>query len=80
MWSSGRQHCGILCDALRWELDIGTCWVNYFANFKLESALNLPDNERAVLLMPIGYPAEDAAPHEKMHSVCKKIEENVRYI
>lgn len=81
-------HCGVQDVSIvashvmlqAWELGIGTCWVNYFANSKLERELDLPDNERAVLLMPIGYPAEDAAPLEKMHSVYKKIEETVRYI
>lgn len=63
-----------------WELGIGTCWVNYFANSKLEKELDLPQNEKAVLLMPIGYPADDSTPLEKMHSVYKNIDETVRYI
>lgn len=63
-----------------WELGIGTCWVNYFANSKLEQALGLPAEERSVLLMPIGYPAEDAAPLETMHGVYKPIDETVRFI
>ena len=63
-----------------WELGIGTCWVNYFANTKLERALGLPDNERAVLLMPIGYPADDAEPLAKMHNVYKDIDETVRFM
>lgn len=61
-----------------WELGIGTCWVNYFAPAELEKALDLPPNERAVLLMPIGYPADDASPLEKMHSVYKPIGDTVR--
>ena len=63
-----------------WELGIGTCWVNYFANSKLERALGLPENERAVLLMPIGYPAADAEPLAKMHCVYKNIDETVRFM
>ena len=63
-----------------WDFGIGTCWVNYFANTKLERELGLPTEERAVLLMPIGYPAADSKPLENMHSVYKKIEETVRYI
>lgn len=63
-----------------WELGIGTCWVNYFANSRLEQELGLPANERAVLLMPIGYPAADSVPLEKMHAVYKNIDETVRYI
>lgn len=63
-----------------WELGIGTCWVNYFANSRLEQELGLPANERSVLLMPIGYPAADSAPLEKMHCVYKKIDETVQFI
>ena len=63
-----------------WELGIGTCWVNYFANSKLERALGFPENERAVLLMPIGYPAADAEPLARMHYVYKEINKTVRFI
>ena len=63
-----------------WELGIGTCWVNYFANTRLEQALGLPAQERAVLLMPIGYPAADSVPLESMHGVYKQIAETVRFI
>lgn len=62
-----------------WELGVGTCWVNYFSPSKLEKALNLPENEKAVLLMPIGYPAEDSVPL-KLHSQYKDISETVRFI
>lgn len=62
------------------ELGIGTCWVNYFSNSLLEKELGLPENEKVVLLMPIGYPAEDSVPLEKMHNVCKDIDKTVRYI
>lgn len=63
-----------------WELGIGTCWVNNFPNSQLMRELGLPENERAVLLMPIGYPADDAEPLVKMHAVCKPIEDTVREI
>ena len=45
-----------------WELGIGSCWVNYFPNTKTEEAFNIPDNERVVLLMPMGYAAEGSHP------------------
>lgn len=61
-----------------WELGVGTCWVNYFANSKLEKALGLPENEKAVLLMPAGYPADDAKPME-MHSKTRPVDEIVRF-
>lgn len=62
-----------------WDLGIGSCWVNYFANAKIEEAFGLPENEKLVLLLPMGYPAADAAPIE-MHSKCKAIEETVKFI
>ena len=61
------------------ELGVYTTWCNYFANSKLEQAFDLPENEKAVLIMPIGYPAEGAAP-APAHTESKKLEEIVRHI
>ena len=61
------------------DLGLGTGWVNYFPNTELENALGLPKNERSVLLMPIGYPASDAAPGPN-HAASKKTDEFVKYI
>lgn len=80
---SGVQDVSIVATHIMleaWELGIGTCWVNYFSNSKLEQELGLPREERAVLLMPIGYPAKDSTPLEAMHSVYKSIDQTVRYI
>lgn len=80
---SGIQDVSIVATHIMleaWELGIGTCWVNYFPNSKLEKELCLPQNERAVLLMPMGYPAVDAKPLESMHGVCKNISETVRFM
>lgn len=59
------------------DLGLGTCWCNYFPNSQAERALGLPPDERAVLFMPIGYPAADAAP-SPMHSAKRPAEELVR--
>jgi nitroreductase len=48
-------------------------------NSKLEQAFDLPENEKAVLIMPIGYPAEGVAP-APAHTESKKLEEIVRHI
>lgn len=61
------------------ELGVYTTWCNYFANSKLEQAFDLPENEKAVLIMPIGYPAEGIAP-APAHTESKKLEEIVRHI
>jgi hypothetical protein len=42
----------------------------------LEKILNRPDNEKAVLLIPVGYPAEDA----KVPDLKKKSFEDVATI
>ena len=61
------------------DLGLGTCWVNYFPNSELEKAFGLPKNERSVLLMPLGYPAPDAAPGPN-HAASKKADEFVKFI
>lgn len=79
---SGVQDVSIVASHIMleaWELGVGTCWVNYFANSRLEKELGLPENERAVLLMPMGYPAEDSVPL-KLHEKLKNIDETVRFI
>lgn len=62
-----------------WELGIGTCWVNYFANSKLDKAFGFPENLKSVLIMPMGYPADDSDPIP-MHFSCKSLEDTVRFI
>lgn len=61
------------------DLGLGTCWCNYFPNTKAEQALGIPDNERTVLFMPIGYPAEDSEPSPR-HSEKRPLEETVKYM
>ena len=62
-----------------WDLGIGTCWCNYYPNSALEKALGIPENERSVLFMTMGYPAEDSHPGP-MHAPCKDISETVKYL
>ena len=62
-----------------WDLGIGTCWCNFFPNSQLEKALNLPENEKSVLFMTMGYPAENSHPGP-MHEPCRDISETVRYL
>ena len=60
-----------------WECGVGSCWVNFFSPTKLREIMGLPENEEVVLIMPIGYIAEDSVPMENMHSVYKEISETV---
>ena len=59
------------------ELGLDTCWVNYFPNTKLERELGLPETERSVLLLPMGY--GDMSPGPK-HTEKKPLSETVRYL
>ncbi len=61
------------------DLGLGSCWVNYFPNSKVEAAFNLPKNERVVLFLTLGYPAPDAAP-APLHDKNKDVESFVKYL
>lgn len=61
------------------ELGLGTTWCNYFANSALEKAFQIPEEEKAVLIMPIGYSAEDAVP-APTHESYKDLEDTVKYL
>lgn len=50
-----------------WELGIASCWVNFFSPTEVKKAFDLPEKEEIVLLLPIGYAADDATPAE-MHT------------
>lgn len=79
---SGQQDVSIVATHIMleaWELGIASCWVNLFPNDEVESTFGLPENEKVVLMMPLGYAAEDAKPVEKWHYVCKDISETVEY-
>lgn len=56
---------------------LGSCWLNRFDPEKTAELLGLPENEELVMLMDIGYEAEDAAP-APMHDIRKNISETVK--
>lgn len=60
------------------ELGLGTVWVNVFPNTRMEEAFSLPENERSVLIMPVGYKAPDAQP-SRMHEDRLPLSATVRY-
>ena len=45
-----------------WELGIGSTWVMHFDPAKVREEFSLPENIIPSSLMPLGYPAPDAAP------------------
>lgn len=60
------------------SLGLGSTWVMHFDPFKMREAFNIPEDVIPVALLPMGYPAEDAAPIE-MHSKFRDMEEIVKY-
>lgn len=61
------------------ELGIGTCWCNYFANSRLEEEFDIPQNERSILIMPIGYADETEKP-SPLHTEKKSLDKIVKYL
>ncbi len=61
------------------NVGVDSCWVNFFDPDKLAAALNLPDNEEILMLMDLGYAAEDAGPLPN-HSRRKPLSETVSYL
>ena len=61
------------------EQGLNTCWCNYFSNSKLEEAFGLSADEKAVVLMPLGYAAEGSTP-APMHEATKPLDELVKYL
>lgn len=62
-----------------WELGVGSIWVNFFPNTEVERAFDLPESERSVLLMPMGYAAENAKPSAH-HEASRPVDELVSYL
>lgn len=58
---------------------LGSCWLNRFDPQQTAELLGLPENEELVMLMDVGYAAEEAAP-SPMHGSRKDISETVRYL
>lgn len=61
------------------ELGIDTTWCNMFANSQLEKEFHLSSDECSVLIMPIGYKADDSVP-APMHEQTKEFDRIVKYL
>ncbi len=60
------------------ELGLGTCWGNDFSNTELARALGLPEDEKIVLAMSVGYPAANSKPIS-LHFKSKDVSEVVKF-
>jgi nitroreductase len=80
-YESGETDAAIVCTHMMlqaFELGIGSCWVGYFNANDVAGALELPQNLTVSALLPIGYPAENAAPislHTQYRDFADTIEE-----
>ena len=52
---------------------LGTCWVGAFNEQKVSKILNLPKNERPIVIVPVGFPAENPIPPERDKEQIKEI-------
>ena len=64
-YESGETDAAIVCTHMMlqaFELGVGSCWVGYFNAHEVSRVLGLPENITVSALLPMGYPAENAAP------------------
>ncbi len=55
---------------------LGSCWLNYFGVEDVKKAYNIDENIDVMMLMDIGYPADDAGPlpnHKKKKDIGKTV-------
>ena len=79
---AGIQDVSIVADHMMlaaWNSGVGSCWVNYFKPSEVKAAFDMPADETPVLLMTLGYPADDSKPM-KLHEESKPMDEVVRYL
>ena len=72
----GKDHCdidvAIAVDHLilaAAEIGLGTCWVCAFDKGIVSKALDLPENQEPIVMIPIGYPDHSARPEKKRKSM-----------
>ena len=80
-YTSGEEDASIVTThmmLMATSLGIDSCWLNFFDPDKAAEALNLPKNEKVVLMMDLGYAAEGTRP-TPTHEKTKPIEELITY-
>ncbi|MFT9078028.1 nitroreductase family protein [Ethanoligenens sp.] len=61
------------------DIGLGVTWVEDFEPDAVIQEFALPKNIIPVALLPLGYPADDAKPNERLHNSRKPLEETVFY-
>ena len=78
---SGETDAAIVCTHMMLQaadMGIGSCWVGYFSPDAVAKVLGLPENLTVSALLPMGYPAQDAAPlplHDQSRELDDMVEE-----
>jgi nitroreductase len=78
--ASGQEDASIVATHIMleaWDLGIGSCWVNAFPNSRAAEAFGVPEDEKVVLLMPLGYADKSAVPSPK-HEIYRPANEVVK--
>ena len=58
---------------------LGSCWINYFDPEKMASELGLPENEEVLMVLDLGYAAENEKPLPG-HSARKPLSSTVSWL
>ena len=58
---------------------VDSCWVNFFHSAPVKAAAGIPDKEKVIMLLDLGYPAEGAGPLAN-HTKRKPLEDTVKII
>ena len=58
---------------------VDSCWLNFFDPAAVAKAFDLPENERVLMLLDLGFAAEGFAPLPN-HTSRKPLEETVKYL
>ncbi len=61
------------------DAGVDSCWVNVFNPEELTKLLNLPENEEILMIMDLGYAAEDSEPNVR-HTDRKELNETVVFM
>ena len=61
------------------DAGVESCWINFFDPDKAKEIFGLPENEEVLMLLDLGFAAEDAGPLAN-HSSRKPLEETVKRI
>lgn len=70
-YTTAEMDVSIVCTHMMleaWEQGIGSVWVRGFDAGQVAAAFHLPDSVKPICLLPIGYPAADAAPYAEWHN------------